>query len=470
MDAEDALRWVEEVLFQKGKQLSDLERIVFLGSWAGRGYDAIHQECGFRCSLGHLKRNVGYQLWKLLTEVLGQKVLKKTLQGRVMHARQQWQNSQGGISERDAEPDSATLSSSPDHASAYRSEPPNALPADQPDELTLPEPDVDWGDAPLARPFYGCTNTLNLLGNKIRVNVCRLISLYGISGIGKTALTLQLARQVKDQFEFVIWRSLHHAPPLADLLADLTRHFSKQQASSSDLSQFMHYMVNRRCLVVLDGLEAVLGAGVHDSSYQEGYEDYDELLRQVGMASHESCLIVIGWENPKAISEMGDNPQAAYYTSLPGLGVTEARELLTARGCGGSDREWRELIRRYWGHPLVLNAIATDVRDMFQGNTDGFLKQVSPLIPETLWPRLDQQLERLSPKEQLVVRCLQAADDPVSIAALQTALKPQMSEAELMPVLRSLMRRALIEANTPGCYTLQRLVMEYLQKFQRKNE
>ena len=84
MDAEDALRWVEEVLFQKGKQLSDLERIVFLGSWDGKGYDAIHQECGFRCSLDHLKLNVGYQLWKRLTEVFGQKVLKKTLKGRVI--------------------------------------------------------------------------------------------------------------------------------------------------------------------------------------------------------------------------------------------------------------------------------------------------------------------------------------------------------------------------------------------------
>lgn len=388
-----------------------------------------------------------------------------------MHAWQQWQNSQGGsTSERHSEPDSATLSSSPNHASAYRSEPLNTLPAEQPAELTLTEPDVDWGDAPLARPFYGCTHTLNLLGNKIRVNLCRLISLYGISGIGKTALTLQLALQVKDQFEFVIWRSLHHAPPLADLLADLTRHFSEQQPSSSDLSQFMHYMANHRCLVILDGLDAVLRDGVHDSSYREGYEDYGELLRQVGMTSHESCLIVIGWENPKAISEMGDNPQAAYYTSLPGLGAAEARELFTARGCSGSDREWRDLIRRYWGHPLVLSAIATDVRDMFQGNTVRFLEQVGgAIIPETLWPRLDQQLARVSQKEQLVVDCLQTAGDPVSIAALQTALKPQMSEEELMQVLRSLMRRGLIEANTPG-YTLQRLVMEYLQKSQRKNE
>ena len=463
MDAEDALRWVEEVLFHKGKQLSDLERIVFLGSWDGKGYDAIHQDCGFRCSLDNLKRNVGYQLWKRLTEVLGQKVLKNTLQGRVMQAQQQWQNSQGGTSEGDAEPDSATLSSSPDHASAYRSEQPNALPANQPDELMLPETKVDWGDAPLARPFYGRTNTLNLLGKKIRLNLCKLISFYGISGIGKTALTLQLVLQVEDQFEFVIWRSLHHAPPLADLLADLNRHFSKQQVSSSDLSQLMHYMVNHRCLVILDGLDAVLRAGVHDSSYQEGYEDYDELLRQVGMTSHESCLIVTGRENPKVISEMGDNPQAAYYTSLPGLGVGEARELFTARGCDGSNREWRELIRRYWGHPLVLNAIAIDVRNMFQGNTAQFLEQVSPILPETLWPRLAQQLARLSQKEQLVVHCLQTAADPVSITALQTALKPQMSEAELMPVLRSLMRRALIEANTPG-YTLQRLVMEYLNQ------
>jgi MinD superfamily P-loop ATPase len=44
-----------------------------------------------------------------------------------------------------------------------------------------------------------------------------------MGGIGKTALSVKLAQQIQQQFEYVIWRSLRNAPPVTDLLAELLR-------------------------------------------------------------------------------------------------------------------------------------------------------------------------------------------------------------------------------------------------------
>jgi MinD superfamily P-loop ATPase len=42
-------------------------------------------------------------------------------------------------------------------------------------------------------------------------------------GIGKTALSVKLAQQLQNQFEYVIWRSLRNAPPVLEILANLSQ-------------------------------------------------------------------------------------------------------------------------------------------------------------------------------------------------------------------------------------------------------
>ena len=87
---------------------------------------------------------------------------------------------------------------------------------------------IDWGEAPDVSLFYGRREELATLKHWIlaasstnQAVPCRLITLVGMSGMGKTWLSVKVAQQLQDQFEFVIWRSLLPAPSVNDLLVRL---------------------------------------------------------------------------------------------------------------------------------------------------------------------------------------------------------------------------------------------------------
>jgi hypothetical protein len=84
MNVEEALELADKLLTVKtGKALNDLQRAVFRGAWHGKSFTEIHRDCRDRCGLDHLMRNVGPELWQMLSEVLGTKVSKNNLHGPV---------------------------------------------------------------------------------------------------------------------------------------------------------------------------------------------------------------------------------------------------------------------------------------------------------------------------------------------------------------------------------------------------
>ncbi len=91
MDVNQALDFVEKLLYeQTGKHLNDLEREVFLGSWHGQTYEKIYP-----LNPQYIEKDVSYKLWKKLSNLLGEKVAKKNLQGAIDRAFRQ--HSGGGF-------------------------------------------------------------------------------------------------------------------------------------------------------------------------------------------------------------------------------------------------------------------------------------------------------------------------------------------------------------------------------------
>ena len=63
----------------------------------------------------------------------------------------------------------------------------------------------DWGEAPDVLEFYGRAEELATLQQWITEDKCRLIALLGMGGIGKTALSVKLAKTVarENHFQFI---------------------------------------------------------------------------------------------------------------------------------------------------------------------------------------------------------------------------------------------------------------------------
>ncbi|XHX79124.1 MAG: NB-ARC domain-containing protein [Stenomitos frigidus ULC029] len=455
MNADEALTFVEALLAAQGNHLNDLERQLFRGVWQDKSYKEIHHDPpACNRELEHIMRNVGPGLWKRLRVALEDKQVSKfTLKGTVERAQKRSLLSV----QSEASPEASLVErSAASETGLNRAELNSTW-----DEMT---PQQHWGSMPEVIQLYGRTKELDQLKERITLDGCRLIALFGTPGIGKTTLAAQLAHQVKDQFDYLIWQSLEYSPSLQTLIADLTQFFSNGQETATELTRLLYYLRHHSCFVVLDGLEAVLRGGVHNGAYQKGYEDYGELLKVIGQTGHRSCFVFTSSEKPKEVARMEGENQRVFALKLDGLGELAVREFLTAKGAFScTDGDWRLIVHRYEGNPSALNTIATHVREVFDGDVKNFLEQLQQgtALFDDIRALLERQFNRLSELERTIVECLVKHHEPLSLAEILQYVVPAISNVEAQEVLQSLRRRSLIEG-TSARYSLQTLMTEYV--------
>ena len=151
-----------------------------------------------------------------------------------------------------------------------------ALPTDERSVIAaaVPGSTLSWDTAPDVSVFYGRTTELTTLRHWVLEQRCRLVTLIGMAGIGKTWLATKLTEQVQHQFQAVVWRSLQ---PLGgssrrprsfhDLVDDLIQHLAPQperplpETSHAKIRCLLDCLRQTRCLLVLDNVESVLPGG-----------------------------------------------------------------------------------------------------------------------------------------------------------------------------------------------------------------
>jgi WD40 repeat protein len=294
---------------------------------------------------------------------------------------------------------------------------------------------------------------------------CRLISIVGMGGMGKTSLAALLTQKLAAdrKFERIFWQSLRNAPPLDKVLVQLIAFVSRQQQTEpadtvdAQISQLMAYLRSTRCLIVFDNFESILA----DGGYRDGYAGYSELIRRIATEHHASCLLLTSRQKPKTLLHLEGDSASVRTLDVLGLSDLQVQKIGTANGCHTDNAsDWQQLQQSYAGNPLAIKIAATTIRDLFDGSVSAFLEQ-GVILCNGIDALLAQQFDRLSESEQQVLYWLAIGREAISISQLLADFIPSGFRSQVLAALQLLDRQSLIEKSS-GCFTLQPVVMEYV--------
>ena len=90
----------------------------------------------------------------------------------------------------------------------------------------------DWEEVIDVANFFGREIEIGQIESWIQSDRCRLITILGMGGIGKTTVAAKLAKHLRNEFRYVIWRSLRNAPSCIEFLNRLILSVSGQQETN----------------------------------------------------------------------------------------------------------------------------------------------------------------------------------------------------------------------------------------------
>ncbi|WP_410223275.1 NB-ARC domain-containing protein [Limnospira platensis] len=200
MDIEEALKWTDDRLFAKtGKHLDSLQKAILEGVWQRETYEQIGDN--EHCSKHHIRKEA-WKLWQLLSDVFEEDVRKSNIRsilenGRYSHI-ENLHIGNGDIN---------VCRENPPYAKTAKKRSTNNA------DKVQTEKRHDLTEVPKSDRLYNRTQELNTLKQWILEDKIPIVSVIGLSGVGKTALVVELVRQIKDNFDRLLWRNCTKAPP-----------------------------------------------------------------------------------------------------------------------------------------------------------------------------------------------------------------------------------------------------------------
>lgn len=334
-------------------------------------------------------------------------------------------------------------------------------------EELVRQPKIDWGNAPDVSVFYGRTEELSILSHWILEQKCRLVAVLGIGGMGKTVLTVKLAQQIQEQFDYLVWRSLYQAPTLPQLLSNLITTLSpgKELPNFNTIDEQISWLIDHfrsfRCLIILDGVESILRSGQLAGVYQPGYEIYDQFFRRIAEEPSRSSLILTSREKIRVISLLEADNSPVRSWQLAGLGEGAYQLLKEKRLSGQSD--WEFLIQDYRGNPFMLKLAAITIQEVFDGDVTDFIN--TTLLTHDVSEFVQQILQRLSEVEAKILSQIAASKSPLTLPQLREQLS-ELSYQDILSAVASLRKRALVEKSERG-FMSPPVLSEVIKNYQK---
>nr|WP_081431326.1 AAA-like domain-containing protein [Moorena bouillonii] len=347
---ESGLTWqqakeiAEQLLFQKTqKHLNDIEILVLEGSWAGLTYEEIGKRAGY--STEYLNKDIGNQLWKKLSEALGEKLTKKNFKVALERAKTQLQ----------------TSINLPSYLRVSAT------------EFPFPE-----GAVAPSSPFYIERDGIESLGYKTVVKPAALIRIKAPKLMGKTSLIMKLLDHAASENAQTVYLSLNSVNKsiltnLELFLRSLCLQVSRELKLANQLDNYWDTEIfgsNDNCTLyfeeyLLPQINCPLVLGLDDIdrlfSYREVIEDFLGMLR----SWHEKGKIADIWRQLRLVVAHStevyiplDINQSPFNAGVP-LELTEfdpiqVKSLACFHGLNWNNSEVEKLMKMVCGHPYLV--------------------------------------------------------------------------------------------------------------------
>ncbi len=432
MSVTEILQLADELIFlKKGKHLDDLQESIIKGVWDDQTYQKIADQCQRSESR---VRNIASELWQLLSEELGEDIEKANFCS--VFKRLQITSSQN---QHICHITGSNHSFNYNPQILYNSNPDNQ---DNNTNTKSKSFSHDLTFAPQILKFCNRETELKTLNNYIFNQKIKLISVLGLSGIGKTYLVKRFVDLNLDQFEVIIWKNLKLTNDLSQILTEiLTKNLNDQDSqiySDHQIDQFLTLLKTKRCLIIFDHLEELFIKEKLAGQFQEKFKNYQDLFNLIKEIDHQSHFILISDEKSKSMISLNQELSTVKVLELEGL---NSREILNDFNL--QDQEsWLKLIQLYQGNFNYLKDIASLINDVFGGKVKDFLALNQLILTEDMKTHLSQILRRLSPIEKEIILKLSQNDEAISTEELRQNFQIELTD--LINGLQSLQQRYLV--------------------------
>ncbi len=316
-------------------------------------------------------------------------------------------------------------------------------------------------------PFIGRQAELAELTARLAGADCRLISVVGAGGVGKTRLALQTATLVAADFpdgvHFVPLQTTPASQPLAVALADALQLSHAGQIPAQE--QLIAYLQDKVLLLVLDNLEHLLAQVELLSDLLRAAAHMKVLVtsREVLGLQEECVFRVAGMQLPAPDAQ----DEVAAYDAVRFF-VERVRRVNPHFALAGEEAAVIRICQLVEGIPLALELAASwagtldceAIAGEIQANL-GFLTSGLRNMPDrhrSMRAVFDQTWQHLSAQEQAVFKQLSVFRGNFRRSAAQAIT------AAKLPTLSALVNKSLLQWDASGRYHLHELLRQFAEE------